>query len=88
MLINSLTKNKTPIKKACNKIPIPIMFSDGPEIILDFDVSPDMYDSIELWVHEFTEAILYSLIMKYTGMDTREYWKMVYLCKKNSVQLS
>lgn len=66
MLIQTLTKGRKPVRDACYPIRILNIFSDYPEI-MKFKVSPDLYESIEIWVHEFTEWILLILIMKYTG---------------------
>jgi hypothetical protein len=71
VLIKTLTKGRNPIRKACYQIRIPNIFSDYPKV-MKFNVSPDLHESIDIWVHEFTEWALYILIVRYTGWTVKK----------------
>lgn len=74
MLINKLTKGKKPIRASCCPIRIQNIFSDYPKV-MKFNVSPDLHESIDMWVHEFTEWVLYTIIIKYTGWTIKKMEK-------------
>ena len=42
---------------------------------MKFNVSPDLHESIDMWVHEFTEWVLYTIIIKYTGWTIKKMEK-------------
>lgn len=71
---------------------IPNIFSECPKF-MKFNVSPDLYESIEIWVHEFTEWAIYILIMRYTGWTVPEmekefhaYSKDDFILEKHTIQ--